>query len=367
MSVNLNLLPRQRPLLSRLYDLWPLWLFLALLALALHYIVGYWPQIVLQSAIWQKSLHQQMSHLLQMVEQQPHQAGLSLMMFSLVYGVLHAVGPGHGKVVIMTYLATHPSKLKSSLKLTLAASLVQGLMAVALVTIVLGILQLSSRTLHSSSFWMEKGSFVLVAGLGLLLCFRALKQLYIALVRQPKPAMILRMTPLHVTTSHVTQFNVPTDRRMVLRPAPALSSSHHQHDADCGCGHRHLPSNEELERDGSWRTRLMIVLAMGMRPCSGAILVLLFSKVIGVYWWGVASALVMAAGTAITISALAVLVFYCRRVVERLGANRASPVWQRATFSLLAFAGGLILVGSGVLLYLSAQPAMMGGIRPFSG
>ncbi|MBE5213980.1 nickel/cobalt transporter [Pectobacterium sp. A535-S3-A17] len=362
MSVNLGSLPRRRSLLSRFRDLWPLWLFLALLASALHYIVGYWPQIVLQSAIWQKSLHQQMSHLLQMVEQQPHQAGLSLMMFSLVYGVLHAVGPGHGKVVIMTYLATHPSKLKSSLKLTLAASLVQGLMAVALVTVVLGILQLSSRTLHNSSFWMEKGSFVLVAGLGLLLCFRALKQLYIAVARQPKPATILRVTPLRVT-----QLNVPTDRRMVLRPTPALFSSSHQHDADCGCGHRHLPSNEELERDSSWRTRLMIVLAMGMRPCSGAILVLLFSKVIGVYWWGVASALVMAAGTAITISALAVLVFYCRRVVERLGTNRASPVWQRATFSLLAFAGGLILVGSGVLLYLSAQPAMMGGIRPFSG
>ncbi|MBA0166977.1 nickel/cobalt transporter [Pectobacterium sp. CFBP8739] len=357
MSVNLGSLPRRRPLLSRLRDLWPLWLFLVLLASALHYIVGYWPQLVLQSAIWQKSLHQQMSHLLQMVEQQPHQAGLSLMMFSLIYGVLHAVGPGHGKVVIMTYLATHPSKLKSSLKLTLAASLVQGLMAVALVTVVLGILQLSSRTLHNSSFWMEKGSFVLVAGLGLLLCFRALKQLSTILVQQPKPATILR----------VTQLNVPTDRRMRLRPTPVLSHSLHQHDADCGCGHRHLPSNEELERDSRWRTRLMIVLAMGMRPCSGAILVLLFSKVLGVYWWGVASALVMAGGTAITISALAVLVFYCRRIVERLGANRASPVWQRATFSLLAFAGGLILVGSGVLLYLSAQPAMMGGIRPFSG
>lgn len=362
MSVNLGSLPRQRPLLIRLRDLWPLWLFLALLVSALHYIVGYWPQIVLQSAIWQKSLHQQMSHLLQMVEQQPHQAGLSLMMFSLVYGVLHAVGPGHGKVVIMTYLATHPSKLKSSLKLTLAASLVQGLMAVALVTVVLGILQLSSRTLHNSSFWMEKGSFVLVAGLGLLLCFRALKRLYIAVVRQPKPMTILRMTPLSATP-----LVVPNDRRMTLSPVPVSLPSTHQHNTDCGCGHRHLPSNEELERDGSWRTRLMIVLAMGLRPCSGAILVLLFSKVIGVYLWGVASALVMAAGTAITISALAVLVFYCRRVVERLGANRASPVWQRVTFSLLAFTGGLILVGSGVLLYLSAQPAMMGGIRPFSG
>ncbi|MEH2922349.1 nickel/cobalt transporter [Samsonia erythrinae] len=358
MSINLSAQPRQRSLLNQLGDLWPQWLFLLLLAIALYYTVGHWPQIVLQSAIWQKSLHQQMSHLLQMVEQQPHQAGLSLMMFSLLYGVLHAVGPGHGKVVIVTYLATHPSKLKSSLKLTLAASLVQGGMAVTLVTVVLGLLQLSSRTLHNSSFWMEKGSFLLVAGLGALLCYRALKQLYAVLVRRPKPATILRVAPLRIA---------PTDSCIALRPTLAPSYSLHGHDANCGCGHRHLPTHEELERESSWRTRLMIVLAMGMRPCSGAILVLLFSKVIGVYQWGVASALVMAAGTAITISTLAALVFYCRRVVERLGANRASPVWQRVTFSLLAFAGGLILVGSGILLYLSAQPAMMGGLRPFSG
>ncbi|MEC5321332.1 nickel/cobalt transporter [Brenneria populi subsp. brevivirga] len=357
MSVNQDSLAHTRPLVYRLRDLWPLWLFLTLFAAAAYYGIKYWPQLVLQSALWQKSLHRQMSHLLQMVEQQPHQAGLSLMAFSLIYGVLHAIGPGHGKVIIMTYLATHPAKLKSSLKLTLAASLVQGGMAVALVTVVLGLLQLSSRTLHNSSFWMEKGSFVLVAGLGILLCFRALKQLYAAVVRPPKPAAILRVTPLE-----------PSGRAgSALRPAPAQRLSRHRHEADCGCGHRHLPSQEELERDGSWRTRLMVVLAMGIRPCSGAILVLLFSKVIGVYPWGVASALVMAAGTALTISVLAVLVFYCRRLIERLGVNRASPVWRRVVFSLLALAGGFILVSSGILLYLSAQPAMMGGIRPFSG
>ncbi|MCL2892687.1 nickel/cobalt transporter [Brenneria tiliae] len=352
MSVNVSEPPQRR---RSLLKLWPLWLFFLLLALALRELIGYWPQIVLQSAVWQKSLHQQMSQLLQMVADRPHQAGLGLMAFSLAYGVLHAVGPGHGKVVIMTYLATHPSKLKSSLRLTFAASLVQGLMAVLLVSVVLGILQLSSRTLHSSSFWLEKGSFILVAGLGALLCFRAARRLYFTLFRRPKPATILRLTPL----------DSADDRR--IRPLGAVSAPDHQHHADCGCGHRHLPSNEELSRDGHWRTRLMIVLAMGMRPCSGAILVLLFSKVIGVFLWGIAAALVMALGTALTISALAMLVFYCRRLVERLGGNGTSSVWQRAAWSLLSLAGGVILLGSGVLLYLSAQPAMMGGLRPFAG
>ncbi|MEH0876535.1 nickel/cobalt transporter [Pectobacterium cacticida] len=361
MPVNFIARPRRRSTLRRLRDLWPLWLFLTLLVSTLYYVVAYWPQIVLQSAIWQKALHQQMSHLLQMVERQPHQAGLSLLLFSLAYGVLHAVGPGHGKVVIMTYLATHPSKLKSSLKLTLAASLVQGMVAVALVSVVLGILQLSSRTLHHSSFWMEKGSFVLVAGLGALLSLRALKQLYVTLIRQPAPVTIMRIVPLQNA-----RLSALADRRMPLRPH--LTSHHfsHQHDG-CGCGHRHLPNAEELEGDNHWRTRLMIVLAMGMRPCSGAILVLLFAKVIGVYAWGVAAALVMAAGTAMTISALAALVFFCRRTVERLSTHRAPPVWQRAMFSLLAFSGGVILMVSGMLLYVSAQPALMGGIRPFSG
>ena len=51
----------------------------------------------------------------------------------------------------------------------------------------------------------------------------------------------------------------------------------------------------------------MIVLSMGMRPCSGAIMVLLFSKVTGVFGWGMLSALAMAAGTSLTISSLALL------------------------------------------------------------
>lgn len=66
-----------------------------------------------QNSSLAKSMHQQMAQLLQQVKANPHQTGLALMMFSLIYGVLHAVGPGHGKVVIVTYLATHPAQLKT--------------------------------------------------------------------------------------------------------------------------------------------------------------------------------------------------------------------------------------------------------------
>lgn len=311
--------------------LWPLGLFILLAAAGLYALWIYWPQILLSSAGWQRSINQELSGLLRQVAENPARAGLSLLSFSFVYGVLHALGPGHGKIVITTWLATHPSKLKSSLGLTFAASLLQGLVAIALVVVVLGVLALPSRQLHLSSFWLEKGSYLLVGALGVLLSWRALRRLRVQLRRKPK---FTSFTP------------------------------HHVHDANCGCGHQHVPDEKQLAAGSDWRARLMIVLSMGMRPCSGAIMVLLFSKVIGVFSWGVLSALAMAAGTSITISGLALLVHSFRSLAVRLSGNRAPVLWRQVGWSTLALAGGVILVVVALIMWLSVQP-MARGIRPF--
>ena len=166
-----------RPTGRRWLTLWPLALFLLLAAGGILWLWLAWPQVMMKSIVWQREVNQQMSGLLKAVAASPTQAGGSLLLFSFLYGVLHALGPGHGKVVITTWLATHPSKLKSSIGLTLASSLLQGLVAIGLVVIVLTVLQLPARQLHMSSFWLERGSYVLVGVLGLLLCWRALKKL----------------------------------------------------------------------------------------------------------------------------------------------------------------------------------------------
>ena len=233
----------------RWLHLWPLALFLLLAVGGALWLWQAWPQVMMKSILWQREVNQQMSGLLKAVAENPTKAGGALLAFSFIYGVLHALGPGHGKIVITTWLATHPSKLKSSIGLTLASSLLQGGVAIALVVVVLSLLQLPARQLHMSSFWLEKGSYALVGVLGLILCWRALKKLR-ALLRKPK---FKSFTP------------------------------HHVHHENCGCGHQHLPTQEQLQNGDDWRARLMIVLSMGMRPCSGAIMVLLFSKVIGVF------------------------------------------------------------------------------------
>ena len=314
----------------RWLQLWPLLIFTVAAIAGLLWLWQVWPQVMLKSVIWQREVNQQMSSLLKSVVANPAQAGGTLLLFSFVYGVLHALGPGHGKVVITTWLATHPSKLKSSIGLTLSASLLQGLVAIALVVVVLSILQLPARQLHLSSFWLEKGSYALVGGLGLLLSWRALKKLR-ALLRKPK---FTAFTP------------------------------HHVHHDGCGCGHQHMPDPERLARDDDWRARLVIILSMGMRPCSGAIMVLLFSKVIGVFAWGMASALAMAAGTSLTITSLALLVHAFRSLAVKLSGNKTPTLWRQVGWSTLALAGGIILVVAAVVMWGSAVPVGR-GLRPF--
>lgn len=312
--------PVRKP--RRWLHLWPLALFLLFAVGGSLWLWQAWPQVMMKSIIWQREVNQQMSGLLKAVAENPTKAGGSLLAFSFIYGVLHALGPGHGKIVITTWLATHPSKLKSSIGLTLASSLLQGGVAIVLVIVVLSLLQLPARQLHLSSFWLEKGSYALVGVLGLILCWRALKKLR-ALLQKPK---FKTFTP------------------------------HHVHDEHCGCGHQHLPTQAQLQSGDDWRARLMIILSMGMRPCSGAIMVLLFSKVIGVFGWGMLSALAMAAGTSLTISSLALLVHSFRQLAVKLSGNKTPVLWRQVGWTTLALAGGVILLVAAVTMWMSAVP-----------
>ncbi|WP_039055903.1 nickel/cobalt transporter [Enterobacter sp. Bisph1] len=314
----------------RVIPWWPLALFALCALIAALWLWQAWPQVMLKSIIWQREVNRQMSGLLQAVAENPQQAGGALLLFSFVYGVLHALGPGHGKVVITTWLATHPSKLKPAIGLTLASSLLQGVVAIVLVTVVLTLLALPARQLHLSSYWLEKGSYLLVGMLGLLLCVRALRKL----------------------------------RALLSAPKFRAFTVQHEHHEGCGCGHQHLPNPAQLQSGEEWRARLMIILSMGMRPCSGAIMVLLFSKVIGVFAWGVASALVMAAGTSLTISSLALLVHGFRQLAVKLSGHRAPVLWRQVGWTTLALAGGVILIAAAVVMWISALPPG-GGLRPF--
>ncbi len=74
------------------------------------------------------------------------------------------------------------------------------------------------------------------------------------------------------------------------------------------CGHSHAPDPALLSAERfDWRAAWSAIVAVGLRPCSGALIVLSFALLNGLWIAGILSVLAMALGTAITVSALAVL------------------------------------------------------------
>src|SRR5690606_32232203 len=93
-------------------------------------------------------------------------------------------------------------------------------------------------------------------------------------------------------------------------PHPHGHSHHHHHDHahhghdhqhDEHCGHSHGPEPKDLAGPGGWQRGLTAIVAVGLRPCSGAILVLVFALAQGIFWAGVGATFLMGLGTAITV------------------------------------------------------------------
>ena len=109
-----------------------------------------------------------------------------------------------------------------------------------------------------------------------------------------------------------------------------------------------MPSPKDIEGGWSLRQAAAIVLAVGIRPCTGAILVLVFALTQGMFWAGVASTFAMALGTAITVSALAVFAVGSRETAARI----AGSAWADRVYAAAGLAGALfVALFGGILLY----------------
>lgn len=103
---------------------------------------------------------------------------------------------------------------------------------------------------------------------------------------------------------------------------------------------------------GSWREKLGVVLAVGLRPCSGALVVMVFALSQGVLAAGVVSVLLMGLGTAITVAALASLAVGAKGLVSRLGGGE-SPLAQGIVW-WAELAGAVFVLLFGVLLLMAS-------------
>lgn len=284
-------------------------------------------ELSLQLVAWQRDFHRALTLAITGLSGTPSPATwATLLGISFGYGVFHAAGPGHGKAVLTTYLLSQGGAHRRALALSFAASLLQGLVAIGLVVGLVHGLGWLTRQAMGSVAWVEQASFIMVALLGAWLCWRAIRQL----------------------------------RGSAAVPEAAPAGGHHRphvHDADHACcgGHHHV----DPQRAGDWRTALITVVAIGIRPCSGGVLLLGAATLLDNFLVGVAAVLVMALGTALTVSALALASVFARGWAEQRLAARVTDHRIGRLLGWAALAGGLAIMALGVSLTVTGvgQPA----------
>ncbi len=243
----------------------------------------------------------------------PLAAAWTLMLLSFGYGVFHAAGPGHGKAVISAWLLATENELRRGVLIAFLSAIIQAISAILIVSILLmAVASVGARARDLAGF-LESASYGLIAAMGLYLIWTAFR-----------------------SEGHAHQH-------------------HHEHRHGEACGHDHLPEAKQLKGRWSLTTAFSLAFAVGIRPCTGAILVLIFANALGLYWAGIVSTFAMAAGTFLAVSVVAMLAVYAKKLALRLASGDAR--WIAWTAFGLRLGGGAAIAGMGGLLFLGSLGA----------
>ncbi|QYX58677.1 hypothetical protein K1T73_15650 [Roseovarius sp. SCSIO 43702] len=228
----------------------------------------------------------------------------TLCLSTAAYGFVHAMGPGHGKILLGgAALASRASLLRLAV-LTLLSSLAQAGTAILLVGGLAFAFRLGSDGLETlAERWLAPASYLAIAAIGGVLVWRGLRGLAVARGTAPDPC----------------------------------------------CGHAHGPSAQEAATLASTRDALALIASIAIRPCTGALFVLVIAARFDAFWAGALSVVTMGLGTAAFNLAVAGSGVAARRLA-RLGAGggRAVP----ALSASLHITGGLLIAALSLALLL---------------
>src|SRR5215207_4282510 len=252
-------------------------------------------------------------------------AAWTLMLLSFGYGVLHAAGPGHGKAVISGWLLASEQHLHRGIMVSAISSLVQAITAIVIVSgILLGVALAGGVARDAASEvggWLQRATYAMISGLGLYLLWQAFRQ-----------------WPIKLAQHHSHE----------------LSHEHHStapHEM-CDCGHSHMPASKDVAKGWSLGRAMSLSLAVGIRPCTGSLLVLLFANAAGLYYAGIAAIFAMALGTFITVSIIATLAVMSKKLALRLAGDRGNRLaW--VTFGL-RLGGGAVITALGIFMFVGS-------------
>jgi nickel/cobalt exporter len=275
---------------------------------------------------------------------------------SFLYGIFHAAGPGHGKAVISSYMVANEETWVRGVVLSFASALLQALVAVVVVGIAAALLNATAATMSRAVNLIEILSYSLIILIGVRLLWVKGRVFLTTLQTLHRPAAVgAAVTPAHHRHDHAH------DDHDHAHAHHGHDHDHHQHcaghahdhdhdhdDHASAWGHAHAPEPEELAGPGGWKRGLSAIVAVGLRPCSGAILVLVFALAQGLFWTGVVSTFIMGLGTAITVAAIATIAVFAKVWAKRVADTQSG-------YGMLAMRGievgaAVVIIAFGVLL-----------------
>ena len=231
---------------------------------------------------------------------------LAILLLSFLYGLFHAAGPGHGKFVVAAFFLANRASPRDGVIMSGLIALTQALVAIGLVSVFALALDAGTLELIGNVTWVELASYGLIVLLGLWMIWGGI--------------------------------------------------------VGRGCSHTHGPGGHHDHAHGvsgpaepGLRAIVPAAAAAGLRPCTGSVIVLLFTLANGIFAIGVLGSLVMALGVAITVSAIGLAAIYARRGAARAaGANPGLAKFGNLAHRTAGLAGGSAIVLVGATLTLTA-------------
>lgn len=251
---------------------------------------------------------------------------------SFAYGIFHAAGPGHGKAVISSYMIANEVQLRRGVLLSFMSSFAQGLTAIAVVGAAYLLLRGTTVSMTDATHYMELASYLLIAAFGAWLLWRKLGARFF-------PALVPANSHGH---AHDHNHDHTHDH----------GHHHHPEGEVCAtCGHSHAPDPAMISgKDFSVREAWSAVMAVGLRPCSGSLLVLSFSLLNGLLLGGVLSVFAISLGTAITVSTLAIIAVLAKDVALKFAGDRRADM----VGFVIEIAGASLVLFLGLVMFLAA-------------
>ena len=337
-----------------------------LLALAALWAAGGFDALARSATAGQRWAQNEMAGGLRALKGGEAGAFWALMGIAFGYGVFHAAGPGHGKMLIGGYGLAAAVPVRRLVAIALASSLAQATTAVVLVYA--GVLALGwtrQQVVGLTDDTLAPLGHLAVAAVGIWLVWRGARGLMrwghagqghahhghahhghaMAGETAHDHAGHAQMAHDHARHSHAA--HDPSDPGPSERAPAAHRHSPHDHPsaAVCEtCGHSHGPSLEQVAEVRSLRDALVLIAGIAVRPCSGALFLLILTWQMGIAGAGIVGTYVMGLGTALVTVGVALLA----------GGMRAGTLASLAGTRGVALAVPALELGAGLAVALIA-------------